>query len=255
MAEPVAWVTGASYGLGRALALALARRGRRVAISARGADGLAALAAMPEADGRLLPFPLDITDRESVASTVRRIEAEAGPIDLAVLNAGTHEPMFARGFDAAAVERLARVNLLGTAHCLEALLPPMMARRGGRIAAVASVAGLFGLPGAAAYGATKAGLIAMLEALKPELDLHGVRVHVINPGFVDTPLTRKNEFPMPFLMTPEVAAARIVRGLGRDAFLIEFPRRLALMLRMLRLLPYPLAFRVTRRLVPSAVRP
>jgi short-subunit dehydrogenase len=134
---------------------------------------------------------------------------------------------------------------------LEALLPAMIERRGGRVAIVASVAGYRGLPTSAAYGMTKAGLINMAEALKPELDGYDVRLQLVNPGFVRTPLTDKNPFPMPFLMEVEDAAEAFYRGLRSDRFEIVFPRRFAYLLKVLRCLPAPLAFAVTRRLVPE----
>ena len=141
---------------------------------------------------------------------------------------------------------------MGTVHCLEALLPGMIARRGGRIAVVASLAGYRGLPTSSAYGMTKAGLINMAEALKPELDGYGVRLQVVNPGFVRTPLTDRNAFAMPFLMDVEDAAEAFYRGLCSERFEIVFPRRLAYLLKILRVLPAPLAFAVTRRLVPDS---
>ena len=248
----IAWVTGASSGIGRALALRLAAEGWRVAISARSADELVAVAnsAAPLAGDRY-PYPVDVTDRCAVAETVARIEQAIGPVDLAVLNAGTHRPVSAATLDSDDFRALIDLNFLGTVHALEALLPGMRARRSGRIAIVASVAGYCGLPTAAAYGASKAALIAMAESLKPELDTDGVVLQIVNPGFVRTPLTDRNPFPMPFLMEVDDAAEAFRRGLRSDRFEIVFPRRLAWILKALRLFPYPLFFRITRRLVPD----
>lgn len=152
------------------------------------------------------------------------------------------------------VRSLADVNLMGTVNCLAAILPSFIDRRRGRIAVVASVAGYRGLPTAAAYGATKAALINMCEALKPELDQFGVGLTLINPGFVDTPLAKKNDFPMPFMIPADVAADVIVRGLAAGKFEIAFPWRMALAMKLLRTLPYGVFFRITRRVVrrPSA---
>jgi len=247
-----AWVTGASSGLGRALAQRMASDGWYVAASARSAKPLAELAASAEAlKGQIRAYPLDVTDPAAVTAAVAAIEGDLGPIDQAVLNAGTHRPVRAAGLTAAAFRDLAELNLMGTVHCLEALLPGMLTRRGGRIAVVASVAGYRRLPTSAAYGMTKAGLINMAEALKPELDGYGVRLQVVNPGFVRTPLTDKNAFPMPFLMEVEDAADAFYRGLSSERFEIVFPRRFAYLLKVLRCLPAPLAFAVTRRLVPE----
>jgi len=202
-------------------------------------------------NGEIRAYRLDVTDSAAVASTIEAIEQDMGPIAQAVLNAGTHRPVHAAGLTAAAFQELAALNLMGRVHCLEALLPNMIARRGGRIAVVASLAGYRGLPTSAAYGMTKAGLINMAEALKPELDGYGIQLQLVNPGFVRTPLTDKNPFPMPFLMEVEDAAEAFYRGLRSDRFEIVFPRRFAYLLKILRSLPAPLAFAVTRRLVPK----
>ena len=254
MTDPgIAWVTGASSGLGRALALRLAQDGWQVAVSARRAEALHALAEEARGlPGRIHGYPLDVTDEERVAAACGEIERDLGPIGLVVLNAGTHQPVAAKTLRVEDFRTLVEVNLRGTVHCLCTALPGMIARGSGRIAVVASLSGYRGLPSAAAYGMTKAGLINMAEALKPELDRYGVTIQVINPGFVETPLTDRNRFPMPFLISAEAAAARIVRGLGSRRFEIAFPWPMVLLLKLLRLLPSTLAFRVTNRLVPES---
>lgn len=242
------WITGASYGLGRMVALQLAARGDRVAVSARSADKLKVLAGeAPE--GRILPYALDLTDRQAVADTVARIEAEQGPIDIALLNAGTHEPVSADDFDVDKLRKLVELNLMGTANCLEPLLNAFKRRGRGHIAIVASVAGYRGLPTSAAYGATKAGLINMAESLKPECDRLGVKLQIVNPGFVRTPLTDRNPFPMPFLMEPEDAAAALIRGLDGNGFEVSFPKRFIYLLKFLRCLPYALYFFLIKRAI------
>lgn len=247
-----AWITGASSGLGRALARRMAADGWRIAASARGAEALADLAASAvDLEGEIHAYPLDVTDPAAVTDALISIEQDLGPIGQAVLNAGTHKPVRAATFATSDFRDLTALNLMGTVHCLEALLPGMIARRGGGIAVVASVAGYRGLPTSAAYGMTKAGLINMAEALKPELDRYGVHLQLVNPGFVRTPLTDKNPFPMPFLMEVEDAAEAFYRGLCSERFEIVFPRRLAYLLKLLRCLPASLAFAVTRRLVPE----
>ncbi|MET4698557.1 short-subunit dehydrogenase [Constrictibacter sp. MBR-5] len=238
------WVTGASSGLGEALARAAAAAGHPVVASARSADKLERLAA--EVPG-IAAEPVDTTDRAAVAAAVAAIET-AGPIDVAVLNAGTHIPVNPAAFDADAFRSLTDVNLMGTVHCLEAVLPGMIRRGGGRIAIVASVAGYVGLPTAAAYGMTKAGLINIAESLKPELERHGIVVQLVCPGFVDTPLTQKNRFPMPFLMQPDDAARALLDGLRSDRFEIVFPRRMAWAMTLMRHLPYKALFAITRKI-------
>ncbi|WP_299397268.1 SDR family NAD(P)-dependent oxidoreductase [Pelagibius sp.] len=245
-------ITGASLGLGRALALRCARAGWRVVASARGREQLESLAAeAAELSGEITPYPLDVTDAAAVAAAVQHVEAEIAPIGIAVLNAGTHRPMAAESFRAADVEGLLKLNVLGIANCLEALLPRMIARRQGRLALVASVAGYAGLPTAAGYGASKAAVINMAESLKPELDRLGVVLQVVNPGFVQTPLTDKNDFPMPFLMPADAAAEAFFRGLESQRFEIVFPRRFVYLMKLLKLLPYRLFFALTRRTVPG----
>jgi short-subunit dehydrogenase len=244
------WITGASSGIGRAVALRYAAAGAEVAASARSADALADLAAAPDGGGRIRSYPVDVTDRAAMAATAARIEAELGAIDLAILNAGTHEPVDARDFDAAVFDRLIAVNLTGTINGLAAILPRMVARRAGHVALVASVAGYGGLPTAAAYGATKAALINLAEALKLDLDAVGVRLSLVNPGFVRTPLTDRNPFHMPALMEVDDAARALVRGLARGGFEVTFPRRFTGVMKLVRLLPYrlyfPLMARITR---------
>ena len=229
----------------------MASDGWTVAASARSAEQLDELAngtaALP---GRVHAFPLDVTDRNAVTSVVAKIEQDLGAIDQAVLNAGSHQPVRAETLTSEPFRALAELNLMGTVHCLEALLGAMMPRRSGRIAVVASLAGYRGLPTSAAYGMTKAGLINITEALKPELDGHGIQMQLVNPGFVRTPLTDKNPFPMPFLMDVEKAADAFYSGLRSDRFEIVFPRRFAYLLKLLRILPAPIAFAITRRMVP-----
>lgn len=244
----VAWITGASSGIGRALALLMQADGWTVVASARRADVLADLGG---ADGPpIVPLPLDVTDAAAVAQAVRRIRTEVGPIDTAVLSAGTYVPMRAREFSARVVHDTLTLNTMGVAHCLESLLPGMLERGSGRIVAVASLAGYRGMPTSAAYGASKAAVIHMLEALQPELAGTGVVLQVANPGFVRTPLTDRNTFPMPFRMEVEDAVAALYAGMQTARFEIVFPRSFALLLKVARLLPIGLYLRLMRRMVP-----
>lgn len=243
----LAWVTGAGSGIGRELALRLAREGWHVAVSARTARDLATLSA--EGVGRIHAFALDVTNAHAVRETVAGIQTKLGQIDLAVLNAGTYARDSAATLDAAAFRATIEVNLMGAVHCLSALMPGMLAREGGHIAVVSSVAGYVGLPGAAAYGASKAALINMCEALHPELAARNVQLSLINPGFVDTPLTKKNDFTMPFLMSSEEAVDAIMAGLKSRRFEIVFPWKMALSMKLLAALPARLRLAVTRRMV------
>lgn len=243
-----AWVTGAGKGIGRALSKRLAHDGWTVAVSARTEDDLSSLAAECES-GRIQPYPLDVTDPCLTEAVFKLIESQLGLPDLVVLNAGTHTPLPAEEFAVAPFRRLVETNLMGPVNGLAQIIPRFIERGAGHIAVVASVAGYRGLPTAAAYGATKAGVINMCEALKPELDRHGVRLTLINPGFVETPLTDKNNFPMPFLISVDTAVDHIMRGLERSSFETAFPWRLAFIMKLLRILPDRLVFALTRRMV------
>lgn len=236
----VAWVTGASSGLGRELALALAAAGLTVIATARRADELATLAA--GSGGRIVPAAGDITDQQEMKRIADEAAAAHGKIDLAVLNAGFFTPVKAQPFDADAFTKTFAVNLGGAVSCLAAVLPAMTARRSGRVVIVASVTAYAGLPSSAAYGATKAALNNMAESLKFDLDRLGVGIQVVNPGFVDTPATKQNEFEMPALLKADDAARRIVKGIESGGFEITFPKRFTYVLKALKLLPYPAYF-------------
>jgi NAD(P)-dependent dehydrogenase (short-subunit alcohol dehydrogenase family) len=241
-----AWVTGASTGIGREIALQLAAQGVKVAASARSAEKLSDL-------GRgILPVVLDVTDAAACRAAVERIESELGPIDLAVLGAGTYTPVAVDHLDPGLFAHTMTTNYMGVVNALSALAPRMLARGHGQLAWIASVAGYMGLPKAAAYGPSKAALINLAESLYPEFKLRGVGISVINPGFVETPLTAQNDFEMPFLMKPADAARRSLEGLAAGTFEIACPRRFVAILKAVRALPYPLFFRLITRAVLKA---
>ena len=246
---PNAWITGAGKGIGRALTLQLAAEGWTVSASSRTENELRALEVESQnLQGNIHAFQLDVTSKDIVASTVHAIELNHGALDLVVLNAGTHIPITAASLEIEYIRHLMNVNFFGTINCLAAVLPRFRHRRAGQVAVVASVAGYRGLPTSAAYGATKAALINMCESLYLELLRDGVTISLINPGFVRTPLTERNPFPMPFLIEPDDAAHRIIDGLNSKRFEITFPKRLTWPLKMLRLLPYSLYFQIIKRI-------
>ncbi len=240
------WITGASSGIGYELARLLADKAVHVAVSARSQEPLERLGGETQA---VHPFPLDVTNPAAVGVAVSEIEERCGAIDLAVLNAGTWSLMSVEEFDLDAVRRGVEVNLMGVMNALDALLPRMLARGKGHIAIVASVAGYRGLPRSLAYGPTKAALINLAETLKTELGPRGIRVSLINPGFVDTPMTQDNPFPMPGLITARDATERIVAGLEGTSFEISFPFGFSRVMKLLRVLPDWLYFRVIRAFV------
>lgn len=241
--DGIAWITGASTGIGRQLALDLAAEGYTVAATARDEDRLTTLSLdAAGAKGRIIPFPADVTESAAMVATVEAIERELGPIVLAIFNAGTYYPV--RGADPKA-ERYVRtyqINVFGVVFGLVPVVERMKRRGRGQIAITGSVTGYGGLPTASAYGASKAALSNMAASLKFDLDLINVRIQIINPGFVETPLTEKNEFPMPALMPVDKASRRIVKGLTSGGFEINFPRRLSWALKAVNMLPYWLYF-------------
>jgi len=241
------WITGASSGIGAAVAHAMAAQGAHVAISARSAETLGKIVeGLP--GGPHLALPLDARDAVATKAAVERIIAEWGGIDLALLNAGTYQPMRGYELDLDAARELLDVNLMGTLACVAAAVTPMLASGKGQLAIVASVAGYRGLPKAAIYGASKAALINLAETLRLDLGPRGIKVQLINPGFVATPLTAQNDFKMPALITPEQAARAILAGLQSTRFEIHFPKRFTRFLKILRLLPYGIYFPIVRRI-------
>jgi NAD(P)-dependent dehydrogenase (short-subunit alcohol dehydrogenase family) len=246
-AARVAWVTGASSGIGRALARRLAQEGWVVAASARTARALDMLAA--EVPDQITSFQLDVTDADACAHTVGLIESSLGPIELAILNAGAAFPVTVDNFSVQNFRKTVDLNLMGVVNCMGPMVPRMTARRGGHLAIMASISGYVGVPGSGAYGVTKAALNQLAEAFKPEFDRAGVTLTIINPGFVETPLTERNRSPMPFLMPLEQAVDRIMAGLAANRYEIAFPWQAALLMRTLRTLPHWLLFSLTRRML------
>ena len=226
-------ITGASSGIGLEIARELSKRGWELLLLARRAELIEKL---PRSEA----VACDVTDANAVKAAVR------GPFDLAISNAGVGIPNHAAKFNLADAEQVIRVNVLGMFHLYDAVIPSMIERRSGRFAGVASVAGLRGLPSSAPYSASKAAMQTFLEASRIELSHYGVGVTIINPGFIATPMTEKNHFRMPFLMTADHAARIIVDGLERGKRVVEFPRPMSLLMRSLRLAPAPLYDRMLR---------
>ncbi|HNF76789.1 MAG TPA: SDR family NAD(P)-dependent oxidoreductase, partial [Thauera aminoaromatica] len=270
------WIVGASSGIGEALALALARRGARLALSARGRERLEAVCAACDAaagagptagdagalanaavepahcaespaPAGVLALALDLSRAGEIERARDRLLAAWGGIDLVVFNAGTYRPLRAWELTAEAVRETLETNLVGTMSGTAAVLPTLLAQGHGAIALVGSVAGYGGLPKALVYGPSKAALINFAEVLHLDLSPRGIGVFLIDPGFVATPLTAQNDFAMPALQTPEQAAAAIVDGFARGDFEIHFPKRFTRALKLLQLLPRPLYFALIRR--------
>ena len=230
------WIVGASSGIGEGLAKELLARGARVALFARRGAELEKLAS-PYGE-QALAIPLDVTDAAAVAPALQRVLSAWGGVDLVVLCSGTHQPVRAWDLDAGEARRLVDVNINGVFNALTPVVQQLLLQGAGGVAVVSSVAGYGGLPTALVYGATKAALINMAETLYLDLAPRGIAVYVINPGFVKTPLTDRNSFAMPALISVEDAAKAIIAGFEHGDFEIHFPKRFTLWLKLLRLLPY-----------------
>lgn len=240
----VVWLVGASTGIGRALAEQLHALGAHVIVSARNAANLREFEQrFPGSVG----LPLDATDRASMQAAMQRILALYGHLDLAMYCAGHYKAMRGDAFDLNEMLKHQNINVVGALHLLDVALPIFTQQRRGHLSLVSSVAGFRGLPQGLAYGPTKAALINLAETLY--LDMHplGVGVSVVNPGFVETPLTAQNKFKMPALISTQEAAQAILKGWGQGQFEIHFPKRFTLWMKALRHLPYGLYFSVVRR--------
>ena len=237
------WLVGASSGIGLALAERLHALGAVVIVSARQADALQAFA---RAHPGSVAMPLDVTDRAAVEAAAAQVLA-GGPPDLVCYCAGHYRAMRATAIDLDDMLKHHSVNTVGALHVLHAVTPMLLQRGRGHLSLVSSVAGFRGLPQSLAYGPTKAALINLAETLYLDLQPQGLGVSVINPGFVDTPLTAQNSFTMPALITPAQAAEAIVAGWSRGDFDIHFPKRFTRVLKLLRLLPYRWYFAAIRR--------
>ncbi len=254
--DGVVWITGASTGIGRAVAIAMSQKGYDVVASARGADKLEEVVAESKAHlGSIAAVPCDVTDRAAMAGAVARIEADHGPIALAVFNAGSYWPTPGEALDIDAFEKTYQINLFGVLYGLVPTVERMKARGRGHVVLVGSVSGYSGLPLASAYGATKAALNNMAESLKFDFDKLNIRVQVVNPGFIDTPATRTNDFDMPALMPVDAAARAMIGGIENGGFEVTFPRRFTWLLKLLRLMPHPLYFWIMKRATRWNKRP
>jgi NAD(P)-dependent dehydrogenase (short-subunit alcohol dehydrogenase family) len=237
------WIVGASSGIGQATAAALHALGAVVIVSARQQDALQAFVAAHPGSQALA---LDATDRQAVQAAAARVLAQ-GRLDCVLYCAGYYQAMRGFAIDIPQALRHMEVNYDGALYLLQALLPQLLAQGSGHISLVGSVAGYRGLPNSLAYGPSKAALIHLAETLYLDLKDKGIGVSLINPGFVETPLTAHNRFKMPALITPQVAAAAMLRGWAQGAFEIHFPKRFTLWLQLLRLLPYRLYFALVGR--------
>ncbi len=237
------WLIGASTGIGRATAELLHSKGAKVIVSARNADALNALAAQYPG---MQALALDATDEGAVQAAAVQLLA-SGSLDLMMYCAGTYAAQRAQDMQPHDIAHHVQVNYMGAIYSIAAVLPSMLAAKHGHISLVSSVAGFRGLPKSLAYGPTKAALINLAETLYIDLHDEGLGVSVVNPGFVQTPLTAQNNFHMPALILPAQAAIEIVSHWERGRFEIHFPKRFTRWMKLMRILPYTAYFKVVSR--------
>ena len=238
-------ITGASSGIGCSLAQKLASKGWRVSAIARRYEKLTEL---QEKVGSVLPLAADVSVPEQIKSALLKAENASGPVDIAILNAGIYSPVNLKNFSSETFVKQMQVNYFGIIHCLDYLLPVMLARGSGHLALMGSVAGYRGLPKSAAYGPTKAAIQNLAESLYFDLNPKGIKLQLINPGFVETEATAVNNFVMPDLISSDVAADHVIQGLHEDIFEISFPKSFVRKMKLMRLLPTNAYLNLTAKL-------
>ena len=240
------WITGASSGIGKAAAEKFAKEGWKVAVSARRKELLDELAE----DQNITSFPLDVTNRDQINKVFKSILNEFGDLDICLFSSGTYEPKDEQNIDPDKIKNVMNVNFLGVIDCVKAVEDFFKNKQSGHISIVSSIAGYRGLPNSSGYGPSKAALTNFSESIYFDFKKYKVKVSVVSPGFIRTPLTDKNEFPMPFLRSPEFAAEKIYNGLmNSSSFEIDFPKQLTFTLKFLRILPYRIYLFLVDKLV------
>ena len=248
--DKVVFLTGASSGIGEGLALALAERGAVLGLLARRQDRLEELAKACEANGgKASIFPCDVTDAEAIQAASDEMRREYGHIDILIANAGIggNDPE-TRAYKPEAVKKLIDTNLLGAVNCIHAVLPQMIERRSGHLVAISSLAGFRGLPKSAAYSASKAGMTAFFESVRLDTLGKGIDVTIIQPGFIETPLTAGRTNKMPYLMKLDDAIPHFISAIERKKKFAAFPWQLATIVRLGKVMPAGLYDRIASRM-------
>ena len=235
MVDKVIWITGASSGIGKALAIIFAKEGWKVAISARRENLLNEIA---KTYNDIFPYPLDVTDSKKCELVFNSIKEKFKNVDISVFSTGIHDPKSEKSLDLNKVRQIMEVNFFGTINSVNAVYKYYKERKSGQISIVSSVAGYRGLPAGGAYCASKSALTSFTESLNFDMKRKNVRVSLISPGFIKTPMTDQNDFPMPMIKTPEFAAEEIYNGLvKKNAFEIHFPKSFTFIMKILQILP------------------
>ena len=246
MNKKTIWITGGSTGIGKALAIKFANKGWNVAISARRENLLKEISDQNE---NIYGFPLDVTDKSKCKEVFDQIKDKFGSIDICFFSTGTWNPKKEKDIDVEQIEDVFKVNFFGTVNSIKAVEQYYRERKNGIITIVSSIAGYRGLPNSTGYGPSKSALNNLAESLYFDFQRYNVRVCLVSPGFIKTPMTDKNDFKMPFLKTPEFAADQIYDGLiNKNVFEIHFPKALTLTLKLFSFLPSKLYFKLVGRM-------
>ena len=229
------WITGASSGIGKALAEKFASEGWKVAASARRKEILDKMSNHEN----IFSYPLDVTNQDQIKISFKKIIEDFNGLDLCVFSSGTYDPKLEQEINVKQNKFVMETNFFGVLYCVNAVENYFKNKKNGHISIVSSVAAYRGLPNSSGYGPSKAALTNLTESLYFDFKKHNVRISLISPGFIKTPLTDKNEFPMHFIKSPEFAAEKMFNGLTKSkAFEIHFPKALTILLKIFRVLPY-----------------
>jgi short-subunit dehydrogenase len=241
-------VTGASSGIGGALAIELAKRGARLGLIARRADALSEIAdRIKAAGGQAVVLPADVRDADSLRTAAEQLQSALGPVDVLIANAGIGPTRDGSDLNAKEVSDVININVIGSANSVAAVLPQMVAAGQGHLVVISSLAAYRGLPRSAAYCASKAAVSAFFESLRLDLEPKGIAVTIIHPGFIKTPLTSGREAQMPFLMELDDAVRKIVRAIETRKKSYAFPWQLASIVRAGMVMPIWMYDRISRK--------
>ena len=243
--KKIIWITGASSGIGKALAIKFAEKGWIVAASARRENLLEDL---NKFNPNIYSFPLDVTEIENCKLVANKIIEKFGGIDICVFGTGMHDPKSEKRFNLNKIREIMEVNYFGTMNSINSIYEYFSEKKNGQISIISSVAGYRGLPAAGAYCASKAALTSYAESLNFDMKMKNVRVSLISPGFIKTPMTDQNDFPMPMIKSPEFAANEIFKGLTENkSFEIHFPKAFTYFLKFLQILPSSIYFKLVSK--------
>jgi len=247
-ADKVVMITGASSGIGGALAVALAKRGAKLGLVARRAEALSEIAQSIEVNGgRAMVLPADVRDADSLRAVAEQLQSEIGPVDVLIANAGIGPTRDGSDLNAKEVSDVININVIGAANSVAAVLPQMVARGQGHLVVISSLAAYRGLPRSAAYCASKAAVSAFFESLRLDLEPKGISVTIIHPGFIKTPLTSGREAQMPFLMELDDAVQKIIGAIEKRKKSYAFPWQLASIVRAGMVMPIWMYDRISRK--------